>query len=299
MLGNVAPLWVELAGGDEAGRGRHPHLHPALRRRARRPPHPRPGQLRHRRRRARRALPEIRRLDRRRGGRRARRLAGLRRRGDRPHGLHPRRRRPTRPTRCCSTSPPAPPRGRSSCCTPTSPTPSATSRPSTGWASSPATVHLNISSPGWAKHAWSCVFAPWLAEASAVVLNQARFDAAGALEILKRQAVTTFCAPPTVWRLMIQQDLGRRAAGAPRADRRRRAAESRGDRAGRGRLGPDHPRRLRPDRDHRPGRQHARPADHARRHGPPPARLPHRARFDGEGDEGESACRSTTTARSA
>ncbi len=74
----------------------------------------------------------------------------------------------------------------------------------------PGDRHLNISSPGWAKHAWSCVFAPWLAEASAVVLNQARFDAAGALEILKRQAVTTFCAPPTVWRLMIQQDLGPR-----------------------------------------------------------------------------------------
>jgi acetyl-CoA synthetase len=74
----------------------------------------------------------------------------------------------------------------------------------------PGDRHLNISSPGWAKHAWSCVFTPWLAEASAVVLNQARFDAAGALAHIRDNAITTFCAPPTVWRLMIQHDLGRR-----------------------------------------------------------------------------------------
>jgi acetyl-CoA synthetase len=70
--------------------------------------------------------------------------------------------------------------------------------------------HLNISSPGWAKHAWSCVFTPWLAEASAVVLNQARFDAAGTLADIRDHAITTFCAPPTVWRLLIQHDLGLR-----------------------------------------------------------------------------------------
>jgi acetyl-CoA synthetase len=74
----------------------------------------------------------------------------------------------------------------------------------------PGDRHLNISSPGWAKHAWSCVFTPWLAEASAVVLNQPRFDAAGALAHIRDNAVTTFCAPPTVWRLLIQHDLGTR-----------------------------------------------------------------------------------------
>ena len=76
----------------------------------------------------------------------------------------------------------------------------------------PGDRHLNISSPGWAKHAWSCVFAPWLAEASAVVLNQARFDADATLEIIRREAVSTFCAPPTVWRMLIQRDLGERPA---------------------------------------------------------------------------------------
>ena len=68
-------------------------------------------------------------------------------------------------------------------------------------------VHVNISSPGWAKHAWSCIFAPWLAEACVVVLNHARFNAAATLETLVREGVTTFCAPPTVWRLIIQEDL--------------------------------------------------------------------------------------------
>jgi acetyl-CoA synthetase len=74
----------------------------------------------------------------------------------------------------------------------------------------PGDRHLNISSPGWAKHAWSCVFTPWLAEATVVVLNHPRFDPVATLEAIRRQQVTTFCAPPTVWRLLIQGDLGPR-----------------------------------------------------------------------------------------
>ncbi|PRY57090.1 acetyl-CoA synthetase [Knoellia remsis] len=71
----------------------------------------------------------------------------------------------------------------------------------------PGDVHLNISSPGWAKHAWSCFFAPWIAEATIVVFNYARFDASALLEVLRQQEVTTFCAPPTVWRMLIGADL--------------------------------------------------------------------------------------------
>jgi acetyl-CoA synthetase len=71
----------------------------------------------------------------------------------------------------------------------------------------PGDVHLNISSPGWAKHAWSCVFTPWLAEATVLILDQARFDAKATLDTLVREGVTTFCAPPTVWRMLIQYDL--------------------------------------------------------------------------------------------
>ncbi|MCW2612547.1 MAG: AMP-dependent synthetase [Cryptosporangiaceae bacterium] len=71
----------------------------------------------------------------------------------------------------------------------------------------PGDVHLNISSPGWAKHAWSCFFAPWIAEATIFVYNYARFDAAALLGQIRRAKVTTFCAPPTVWRMLIQVDL--------------------------------------------------------------------------------------------
>jgi acetyl-CoA synthetase len=71
----------------------------------------------------------------------------------------------------------------------------------------PGDVHLAISSPGWAKHAWSCFFAPWIAEATIFVYNYARFDAATLLEQIRRAGVTTFCAPPTVWRMLIQADL--------------------------------------------------------------------------------------------
>jgi acetyl-CoA synthetase len=71
----------------------------------------------------------------------------------------------------------------------------------------PGDVHLAISSPGWAKHAWSCFFAPWIAEATIFVHNYARFDATALLGQIRRARVTTFCAPPTVWRMLIQADL--------------------------------------------------------------------------------------------
>jgi acetyl-CoA synthetase len=71
----------------------------------------------------------------------------------------------------------------------------------------PGDVHLNVSSPGWAKHAWSNFFAPWNAQATILILNQARFSAPGLLSALGGCGVTTFCAPPTVWRMLIQADL--------------------------------------------------------------------------------------------
>jgi len=71
----------------------------------------------------------------------------------------------------------------------------------------PADLHWNISSPGWAKHAWSCVFAPWNAGAAVFAYNQPRFIASDALAALVRCGVTTLCAPPTVWRLFMQEKL--------------------------------------------------------------------------------------------
>ncbi|WP_049571681.1 AMP-binding protein [Nonomuraea sp. SBT364] len=77
----------------------------------------------------------------------------------------------------------------------------------------PGDVHLNISAPGWAKHAWSCFFAPWIAEATIFVYNYGRFDAAALLGQLRQRGVNTFCAPPTVWRMLINADLGERPSG--------------------------------------------------------------------------------------
>ncbi|RCG25654.1 AMP-dependent synthetase [Streptomyces diacarni] len=76
----------------------------------------------------------------------------------------------------------------------------------------PGDVHLNISSPGWAKHAWSNFFAPWNAEATIFIHNYTRFDAGRLMAEMERGGVTSFCAPPTVWRMLIQADLGKLAA---------------------------------------------------------------------------------------
>ncbi len=73
----------------------------------------------------------------------------------------------------------------------------------------PGDVHWNISSPGWAKHAWSSFFAPWNAGATIFVLRYGRFSAELALEALGSHGITTVCAPPTVWRLLVKQDLSR------------------------------------------------------------------------------------------
>ena len=71
----------------------------------------------------------------------------------------------------------------------------------------PGDRHWNISSPGWAKHAWSCFFAPWNAEATVFIYNYARFNAKAVLNALVTHRVTTLCAPPTVWRMLIQEPL--------------------------------------------------------------------------------------------
>ena len=122
----------------------------------------------------------------------------------------------------------------------------------------PGDVHLNISSPGWAKHAWSNVFAPWNAEATALILGLRAVRRGGAAGRDRRARVTTFCAPPTVWRMLIQADLG--AADVPL-----RECVGAGEPLNpevieqvRRRVGTHRPRRLRPDRDHRADRQHAR-----------------------------------------
>ncbi|KVD84614.1 AMP-dependent synthetase [Burkholderia sp. ABCPW 14] len=71
----------------------------------------------------------------------------------------------------------------------------------------PGDIHWNISSPGWAKHAWSCFYAPWNAQACVFAFNYARFEPKVVLDALVEYQVTTMCAPPTVWRMLVQQPL--------------------------------------------------------------------------------------------
>lgn len=77
----------------------------------------------------------------------------------------------------------------------------------------PGDVHSVVSAPGWGKHAWSSFFSPWNVGATIFVLNYARFDAAHFVGELDRAGVNTFCAPPTVWRMLIQHELDRKPRG--------------------------------------------------------------------------------------
>ena len=70
-------------------------------------------------------------------------------------------------------------------------------------------IHYNISAPGWAKFAYSSFFGPWNMGVT-ILANQAdKFVAREQLAAMEKYGVTTFCAPPTVLRLMIQEDLSK------------------------------------------------------------------------------------------
>ncbi len=70
-------------------------------------------------------------------------------------------------------------------------------------------VHYNISQPGWAKFAWSSFFAPWSIGATIFAYHQpGRFNAKDTLAQIEKHKITTFCAPPTVLRILILEDLG-------------------------------------------------------------------------------------------
>lgn len=72
----------------------------------------------------------------------------------------------------------------------------------------PDDLHWNLSDTGWAKAAWSSLYAPW--SQGAAVFVQApgpKFNAAETLEVLQRYPITTFCAPPTVFRQLVTLDL--------------------------------------------------------------------------------------------
>lgn len=71
----------------------------------------------------------------------------------------------------------------------------------------PGDVHLGISSPGWSMHDWNNFIAPWNAEATIFIDRLSRFNPKILLDTMEHYKVTTFCAPPTVWRRLLQEDL--------------------------------------------------------------------------------------------
>jgi len=73
----------------------------------------------------------------------------------------------------------------------------------------PDGLHLTISDTGWAKSMWGKLYGQWLNEAAVFVYDFDRFDAADILPMFAKYKITTFCAPPTMYRMLIKQDISK------------------------------------------------------------------------------------------
>ena len=73
----------------------------------------------------------------------------------------------------------------------------------------PEGLHFTISDTGWAKAMWGKLYGQWLAEAATFVYDFDRFDAAEILPMFAKYNITTFCAPPTMLRMMVKQDISK------------------------------------------------------------------------------------------
>ncbi len=73
----------------------------------------------------------------------------------------------------------------------------------------PDGLHLTISDTGWAKSSWGKLYGQWLCEAGLFVYDFDRFDGEKILPMFAKYDITTFCAPPTMYRMLAKQDLSR------------------------------------------------------------------------------------------
>ena len=73
----------------------------------------------------------------------------------------------------------------------------------------PDGLHLTISDTGWAKAAWGKIYGQWLSEAGLFAYDFDRFDAHDILPMFAKYNITTFCAPPTMLRLMVKEDISK------------------------------------------------------------------------------------------
>ena len=73
----------------------------------------------------------------------------------------------------------------------------------------PGSIHLTVADTGWGKAAWGELYGQWIAGATVFVYDQERFDACRMMEAIERYRITSFCAPPTVYRFMVHEDMSR------------------------------------------------------------------------------------------
>ncbi|MBA2861240.1 AMP-binding protein [Methanococcus maripaludis] len=70
-------------------------------------------------------------------------------------------------------------------------------------------LHYTVADSGWAKCIWGKLYGQWIAGTAVFVYDYDRFDAGNMLEKIAKYKVTTFCAPPTIYRFMIKQDISK------------------------------------------------------------------------------------------
>ena len=70
-------------------------------------------------------------------------------------------------------------------------------------------LHFTISETGWGKALWGKLYGQWLCEGAVFTYDFDRFDAEKILPMFKKYNITTFCAPPTMYRMLIKQDLSK------------------------------------------------------------------------------------------
>ena len=73
----------------------------------------------------------------------------------------------------------------------------------------PGSIHLTVADTGWGKAAWGKLYGQWIAGATVFVYDQERFDACRMMEAIERYRITSLCAPPTVYRFMVHEDMSR------------------------------------------------------------------------------------------
>jgi acetyl-CoA synthetase len=73
----------------------------------------------------------------------------------------------------------------------------------------PGGLHLTVADTGWAKAAWGCIYGQWICGAAIFVYDYDRFVPQAMLEVLSRYKLTSFCAPPTIYRFFIKEDLSK------------------------------------------------------------------------------------------